>query len=433
MNRFEILALALATAAAACSQQDVNPPEGTSEMDAIAESYVRLVLAVGEHDGDYVDAFYGPAEWREQVEEEALELPAIASRADELLGRLGSIEQAEEEMLRLRHSYLTTQLGALAARVAMLDGRTLTFDEESRALYDAEAPTNTNEYFASILEAMDDVLPGSGSVSERYGAFRSRFVIPSDLLDAVFTAAIDECRKRTLEHMELPEGESFVVEYVTDKSWSGYNWYQGAYQSLIQVNTDLPIFIDRAVDLACHEGYPGHHTYNAMLESHLVDGRGWPEFSVYPLFSPQSFIAEGSANFGIEIAFPGDERLEFERDVLFPLAGLDPATATDYYRVQELASQLSYAGNEAARSYLNGDVDVDEAVAWLEQYAMYSTQGARQRMRFVDQYRSYVINYNLGKDLVKAFVDGDGEARSEDDRWALFMQLLASPRLPGDL
>ena len=99
---------------------------------------------------------------------------------------------------------------------------------------------------------------------------------------------------------------------MTDKPWSGYNWYQGGGRSVIQVNTDLPITIDRAIDLAAHEGYPGHHVYNALLEKHLVDGRGWVEFSVYPLFSPQSLIAEGSANYGIDVAFPGEERLAFE-------------------------------------------------------------------------------------------------------------------------
>ena len=105
-------------------------------------------------------------------------------------------------------------------------------------------------------------------------------------------------------HLALPPGESFTVEYVTGKSWSGYNWYQGDYRSLIQVNTDLPINIDRAIDLACHEGYPGHHVYNVLLEQHLVRERGWIEYSVYPLFSPQSLIAEGTANYGIEVAFP---------------------------------------------------------------------------------------------------------------------------------
>ena len=121
----------------------------------------------------------------------------------------------------------------------------------------------------------------------------------------VFQAAIDACRARTREHLALPADERFTVEYVTGKSWSGYNWYQGGATSLIQVNTDLPIYIDRAIDLAAHEGYPGHHVYNALLEEHLVRGRGWIEFSVYALFSPQSLIAEGTANFGIDVAFPG--------------------------------------------------------------------------------------------------------------------------------
>ncbi len=139
------------------------------------------------------------------------------------------------------------------------------------------------------------------------------------------------------------------MEYVTGKSWSGYNWYQGSYRSLIQVNTDLPIMIDRAVDLACHEGYPGHHVYNALLEQHLVRERGWIEYSVYPLFSPQSLIAEGTANYGVDVAFPGAERVKFEREVIFPAAGLDPAGAEAYYEVMDLVDQLSYAGNEAAR------------------------------------------------------------------------------------
>ena len=127
---------------------------------------------------------------------------------------------------------------------------------------------------------------------------------------------------------------------MTDKSWSGYNWYQGNYRSLIQINTDLPIYIDRAIDLACHEGYPGHHVYNVLLEQQLVRGRGWQEFTVYPLFSPQSLIAEGTANYGIEVAFPDDERRAFERDVLFPAAGLDASQVEQFYEIAELVEKL---------------------------------------------------------------------------------------------
>ena len=123
------------------------------------------------------------------------------------------------------------------------------------------------------------------------------------------------------------------------------------------MNTDLPIYVDRAIDLACHEGYPGHHVYNVLLEKNLVRDRGWVEFSVYPLFSPQSLIAEGTANFGIDVAFPSQERLAFERRTIFPAAGLDPAGAADYYEMLALVDRLSYAGNEAARRYINGEID----------------------------------------------------------------------------
>ena len=194
------------------------------------------------------------------------------------------------------------------------------------------------------------------------------------------------------------------------------------------------MFIDRALDLACHEGYPGHHVYNALLEKHLVRGRGWEEFSVYPLFSPQSLIAEGSANYGIAVAFPGAERVAFERATLFPLAGLDPARAEAYYRVQELVHALSYAGNEAARRYLDGEIDGAAAAAWLERYALMSPQAAAQRVRFFDRYRSYVINYNLGQDLVQRYVErAAGAGARPEARWAPFAALLSSPRLPSDL
>jgi hypothetical protein len=405
-------------------------------MDDVARDYVRLVLSLGEHDEHYVDAYYGPEELREAAKAEAPDLATIAERAAGLRQRLAAVpaDSFGEEIVELRHRYLDRQLEALQGRVRMLDGDTLSFDEESRVLYDAVSPHHPEADFLHVQEALEERLPGSGPLGERLETFREGFVIPRDRLDAVFQAAIKACRERTLAHLELPEEESFVVEYVTGQPWSAYNWYQGGFRSLIQVNTDLPIYIDRAIDLACHEGYPGHHVYNALLEKHLVRDRGWQEFAVYPLFSPQSLIAEGTANFGIEVAFPGDERVAFERDVLFPLAGLDPARAEEFYAVLEAAKGLRYAGNEAARLYLDGVIDADKAADWLVTHALSPRDRAEQRVRFIDRYRSYVINYNLGEDLVEAYVEGKGgTADAPERRWEVFTDLLSSPRLPSGL
>ena len=405
-------------------------------MNAIAERYVKLVLAVGQHDADYVDAFYGPADWKSEAERRKMPLPEIDTAAERLIADIPSLSDVDrrDELVALRHDYLRRQLEALRTRVRMLGGAKLTFDEESQALYDASAPVHPESYFADALQEIDRMLPGEGPLVDRYDAFRQQFIIPPDRLARVFDRAIAECRTRTLAHVPLPAAESFTVEYVKNKPWSGYNWYQGNYRSLIQVNTDLPIYIDRAVDLACHEGYPGHHVYNALLEQHLVRDRGWVEFTIYPLFSPQSLIAEGTANYGIEVAFPGEERSAFERDVLYPLAGLDPTQASASARVQALVDKVAYAGNEAARGYLNGAFDRQQATAWLSQYAMTSPVRAEQRTRFFDTYRSYVINYNLGKDLVKGYVESRGGAATQPvKRWEEFVRLLASPRLPSGL
>ena len=403
-------------------------------MNDIAERYVKLVLALGQHDADYVDAYYGPPEWKLQAEGRKTPLDDLASQAAALRKTVAGTTPPAEEMDRLRRTYLERQLAAVAARIRMLKGERLSFDEESRALYDAVAPTLPDSHFQEVLDQLEAEFPGSGPLIARYEAFRSQFVIPREKLDAVFQAAIKGCRERTLKHVSLPESERFTIEYVSNKSWSGYNWYQGDYRSLIQVNTDLPIFIDRAVDLACHEGYPGHHVYNALLEKHLVRDRGWIEFSVYPLFSPQSLIAEGTANYGIEVAFPGPARTAFEKSVLFPAAGLNAARADEYYRVQGLVDRLAYAGNEAARRYLNNEIDRDAAAAWLERFALMPRERAAQRVRFFDQYRSYVINYNLGKDLVRRFVEARaGAGATEARRWQEFERLLSSPRLPSTL
>jgi hypothetical protein len=408
----------------------------TNTMNDLGERYVRLVLAMGQHDSDYVDAYYGPPEWKREVDAEKRPLAEIALRAAVLARDLAAAAPPEgaEELVRLRHRYVSRQLDALLARTAMLSGSKLSFDDESKALYDAVAPRHTEAEFKSVLAALEAKLPGQGALVDRLEAFRNRFVIPKERLDATFKTAIDACRARTLRYITLPAGERFTVEYVTGKSWSGYNWYQGNYRSLIQVNTDLPIYADRAVDLACHEGYPGHHVYNALLEKNLVRDRGWMEFSVYPLFSPQSLIAEGTANFGIEVAFPRAERLEFERQVIFPAAGLDRAGVTRYYDVLALVDRLSYAGNEAARRYLDGEIDARAAADWLVNYGLYSRPRAEQRVRFIDQYRSYVINYNLGKDMVERHIESrGGTAADPQRRWAEFERLLSSPRLPSGL
>ena len=406
----------------------VAAAEDAASLNAIAESFVKLALAAGEHDPAFVDAYHGPAEWAEAAKEQQRPLDALEQDAQ---GLLISIRRANGDEPGVRGAMLEKLVVAALTRIQMTKGDEFSFNEETRLLYDAVAPDYDIAEFDAILEDIDALIPGEGPLNERVDAFRNSLAIPEDKLESVFDAAIAECRKRTLAHYDLPENERFRTEYVTDQPWSGYNWYQGDHESLIQVNTDFPIIIDRAVDLGCHEGYPGHHTWNVMLERDLLNGNGWIEYSVYPLFSPLSITAEGSANYGIELAFPGDEKIAFERDVLFPMAELDPDKAATLEELNELRRNLSHARNHIAREYLEGRIDRETAIDMMAKYRLESRERAEQGVRFVETYRGYVLNYNLGRDIVEGYIErNSGEAGG---RWEAFETLLTTPLSASDL
>lgn len=407
-------------------------------VDALSREYIHLSLSMGAHDANYVDAYYGPANLQEEATKAKLSLADIKTRAQSLQAALTRLPIPADTLHALRLEFLKKQLTAMLGRIDLVQGKKLPFDAESALLYDTVAPRHDLSHFQSIIGQIDALLPGPGTTAERVSAFRKQFIIPRDRLKPVFDAAIQACREQTLKHITLPEGENFTLEFVTGKPWSGYNWYKGNYHSLIQINVELPIYIDRAIDLGCHEGYPGHHTYNALLEKNLVVDRQWLEFSVYPLFSPQSLIAEGTANYGIDMAFSETQKQAVERDVLYPLAGIDPALREKYTALQKLIAKLSYAGNEAARNYLDGKASREQTIDWLINVELYPAEKAPQRTTFYDTYRSYVINYNVGKDLVKTYVEANSpatgvEADDTAQRWQVFEQLLSSPRLPSSL
>src|SRR5258707_2846270 len=90
-------------------------------MNRAAESYVKLVLAVGQHDTDYVDAYYGPPEWRSDAQAQQLPLAEIAARAAALAGDLAADKPAvtADQMTQDRHTDLARPAGAVSARLVM--------------------------------------------------------------------------------------------------------------------------------------------------------------------------------------------------------------------------------------------------------------------------------------------------------------------------
>jgi len=414
----------------ACDQKQVPVQENNKAEDTkmnindIAEEYVKLTLKVGQHHGSYIDAYYGPEEW--QPIGEPIELKTLKTAAENLVGEIEKTQVPKEQ--EQRKEFLQIQLQSVVVFIRQQLSEKLSFKEESLGLYDAVSPEISIAKLDLVLNELSKLLPGGQPLNQRYSDFQNQFVINTTKLDAVFQAAINEARQRTKQYIALPEQESFKVEYVNNKVWSGYNWYKGNSFSLIQLNTDFPIYIDRAIDLASHEGYPGHHVFNSQMEQHLVNNKGWIEYSVYPLFSPISLLAEGSANYGIQVVFNAEDRLKFEQDVLFPLAGLDASMAKQYYEILSLKEKLSYIDNLVAAQYLDGVIEKDQAIKLLMKYSLVSDKKAQQRIGFIEANRAYVINYNLGQDLVHKYVDKLTKKGDDADRWQVFAELLANPK-----
>ena len=399
-------------------------------MDKVVENYVRLVLEIGLYDSSFVDAYFGPEEWKPtEAKADTFPMDNFVQRSNALLDQCDALLHSSDPDLEVnRVNMLKKQLIAVRTKVEMIGGKSYTFDDEAKLLYDAEPPHFNASHFDDLLVDLDRLLPGEGDLPTRYNEYMTQFIIPKEKLDTVFRVAIDESRKITKANFDLPENENFVLEYVNDKVWGGYNYYQGNNQSLIQINTDFPIYISRAIDLASHEGYPGHHIYMMLMEQNLVNNKGWMEFSVYVLFSPQSLIAEGSANYGIDMVFPGEKRILFEKEHLFPIAGIDVSKADTFYEVQHVMSKLNYARNETARDYLDGDISSEDAVEQIKKYSLFSPEKAQQSLGFIEKNRSYIINYNLGKDMVARHIELlGGTYDNPEKRWSVFKELLSNP------
>jgi hypothetical protein len=413
----------------------VSDASAHSSLDAAAESYVKLVLAVGQHDPDYVDAYFGPPEWKAAAEQHIDPLERLAGAARGLLEQLRGLGAGSlDPTLRQRHTFLTAQCRSLDGRIALLAGQRMTFDEESRLIYDTALPQLPASLLESTHARLAALLPGDGPLLDRLEHFENRFVLPREKVPATMDAAMAECRRRTRAHIELPEGESCRLEYVTGQPWSAYNWYQGGAQSLIQINLDLPFRLAQADILAAHEGYPGHHVSNSILEQVFARDRGWVEFRIVPLFVPSSVISEGIAEYAIEMVFPLAERIQFAREVLFPLVGFDPADAASYHELKGLKDNLDLLGAHISRRYLNDELTHDQALGLLMSDALRPRARAEQSLAFAKRYRAYLVTYFAGYDLVKKHVESTASGPSRaPGRWDAFLHLLSSPVTPGDL
>ena len=395
--------------------------------DTIAPAYVRLALAIEAHIPNYIDAYFGPPEWREPV-------PQAGPRpVDELLGEAAGLsaalagDTAPEDPLR--HEYLSAELRAMQTVLRNLSGESLALAEEVEGIFDIHPEWADEQTFEEAHRALGELLPPGETIQERMAARNAATEISVARAEPLLQVIIDELRRRTQARFPLPDGESFELHIVVNQPWSAYNWYLGDFHSRIDVNTDLPLHVTGLVNLLAHEGYPGHHTEHSLKEARLARERGYTEFRVTPLYGPSSMVSEGIAMRAASVVLTDEEWVAWHADELFPRAELGHLDAAREHAIIKASEALEAVFGNAAMLLHGHGAAPDEVMAYLRRYGLMQENEARQFLRFLTPRldAAYVFNYYYGAKLLDALFAARGGA----EPW--FARLLAEPVTPGRL
>jgi hypothetical protein len=393
-------------------------------IEQIGEDYIRLAFRIERHVPGFVDGYYGPPSLRGEVEAEGPRPPAqLVREAHELAGR---VEDAGYPVRR--RAFLQKQLLGMETTCRILAGEQLSYREEVRRCFDIDPQLIPEEHFEAAIEELQTLLPGAGDVRARRLAWRQRFQISPALVEALLEPICEETRARTRQRYGLPPDEQVEFRLVQDKPWSGYNWYYGGFRSGVEINTDLPIYVDTLVTLVCHETYPGHHVEHAIKERELWQERGWGEHAILLINTPENVISEGIANVAQSIIFDGadgGDLFAWQARELYPRAGVAGEPEREQRLARAIARLAGVRGNAALLLH-EQERDAEEVLRYLMRYSLCTEQEARQRLRFITTplWRAYTFTYFYGEELLRRWL-------SQGDRVARFGTLLREQLYPS--
>jgi hypothetical protein len=393
-------------------------------IDSVSREYITLSFGIDRLFSGFIDAYFGPEEIRTHALAEAESSPRdLLARASKLAS---AIEAGDYPDVRKR--FLVAQVAAMKTILRKLAGDEIGYIDEVRSCFDIEPAYVDERELDLSIDQLDRLLPGSGDVRERMIAWRKQYVISNETARQAISLIMDQARRRTAAFVDLPRGEEVEIVFVDDKPWSGYNWYLGSYRSRVDINTDLPIHVHELPSLVTHEAYPGHHTEHALKERFLYNELGYGEATIQLINAPECVISEGIATLAERIAFPGDEGVTWQSQVLYPAAGIQGDPEREALIAKARAALRAVGGNAALRLHDRGHSET-AVVEFFMKYGLNSEAEARQRLRFIADplWRPYIFTYHVGRDLLGRWLD----RFPESDRLARFKTLLTEQITPG--
>jgi hypothetical protein len=389
----------------------------------VVERYIRLGLRLGRLVDGLVDAYYGPGDLDREVRAEGRPEPGrLVDEAARLLGDLDAgVDAAEVDAGRRR--WLRAQVVGLHTTARKLDGEVIAYADEVELSYGVRPSPVPEDDLASAHSRLDELVPGSGPLAERYVSWREAHTIGADKLEQVVRSLADEFRERVRGLFGLPEGEHVDWQFVRDQPWSGFNYYLGGLRSRVAINVDLPVLSTSIAHLVAHEAYPGHHTEHTRKEVGLVRTRQWLEESIFLVGTPQCLLAEGLADLGLEVV-AGSRPEALIAEHLRPLGVRYDAEVIA--TVAEASETLAAVRANAAWMLHQEHRPADEVVAYVERWGLLSRVRAQKAVEFLTDptWRAYISCYVEGLPLCRSYVDGDP---------ARFERLLTEQLVPADL
>jgi hypothetical protein len=364
-------------------------------LDTIAEEYVRVALQLAQHDPDLVEAWRGG--------ESLMPGPRVpvAGIAGDVKKLLRGIDQhandAGSASEKARIDYLDSQLRGLDFAAQRLLGRSTTVDEQARDEFAVAFSQPDDVAVKSTLEEIDRLLPGDGKLIERVTAFRKSLAIPDDRKQAVMQIAIDACRAAVAPIIDLPKDEGVTVRFHKNMPWDAFAKYNGGFRTTIEINDDGAIDVSRALRIACHEGYGGHHAQHLMIDR-VFGERHWPELQLTPAFGRHLLFMEGAAEVGADLALTTAQRKTLYRDRLFPAASLDPKAIDTLVRIEDLLPSLLPVVTEVGRQYLDSKITQEQAIDRLSNDALISKPSAT--LAFIERRRARALVYGEGRRVI---------------------------------
>jgi hypothetical protein len=385
--------------------------------------YVRLGLRFNRLEPGFVDAYTGDPQVRAQVADEPAPTPAqLRDQARALLAELDSAALPTD-----RAAYLRGQLTGLECTARKMNGEPVGYLDEVRAYFQVTVDLGDPAEYAAAHEELGRLLPAGGTLAERYAVHRRREECPPQRLETAVHALSSALRDRVRGQYGLPEAETVRYEVVTDKPWSGFNYYEGDYRSRVAINADLPHRLSQLPHLVAHEAYPGHHTEHCRKERGLVERAQHLEHTVFLVNTPECLMAEGLADLGVEAAI-GEGWGAWSAEVLGDLGlHLDGDLAE---RIATAAAPLNRVRQDAAILLHDRGADADEVIAYLQRWALVSHDRAVQQLRFLTDplWRAYISTYVEGHALLTRWLHARPAGQSLADR---FLRLLDEPLTPA--